>query len=64
MQMAEYPVKVPTSMARCTPRARTRIVMKTPCSGAICIPAMRPKARVSWASSVRTSSSGRLCSSR
>ena len=55
---AEYPVKVPISIARFTPMARTNISIRTAWSSPICIPAACPVfSRVTFCS-VRWSSSG------
>ncbi len=65
MQIDEYPVKVPISMARLAPVSWVSKVMKVPCSGPICIPAADGKAAAVSAASCRSTSSGAaLCATR
>jgi len=63
-QIAEYPVKVPTSTALAAPTSLASSVMNVPWSGPICMPASEPNIRsVCSASSVSISSGGVLCAS-
>ena len=64
MQMAEYPVKVPTSTALRAPTRRVITVRKAPSSVEICIPAMSPSAAVSAISRSTRSSGGLLWATR
>jgi len=45
MQIALYPVNVPSSIAERAPIVRARIVISVPCSGEICIPRLVRGAR-------------------
>ena len=65
MQIEEYPVKVPISMADAAPAIWVSRVMSVPCSGAIArLVSFGNSSAVSFASSRRTASGGLLCALR